>query len=193
MTSNKKDKQSDWELEAPFDLAATLDELISDSPFKQASDESGQSTTAGARIPSWLQRRIVKIKELSGSPYELNSDVIRDALYIGMRVLHLRYRMTKDWEVETKMAAAVDATAFSRRIREQVDLLVDGIDEMFRDGDADKAAQNLRNYVLAVVELENTWQRDKIFKTLGESKAIRDLLPYCPKDVQMILEKELKK
>lgn len=193
MVDNKKSKKSDWELEAPLDLAATLEELIADPPFKEVSDESGQSTTAGTRIPNWLQRRIVKLKELSGSPYELNSDVIRDALYKGLRVLHLKYKMTADWDVETKLAAAVDATGASRRIRAQVEELIAGVDEMYRDGDPEKAAESLNNYVMAAVELENTWHRDKLFRSLAESNAVKDLSGYCSEAVQRVLEKERRK
>ena len=94
----KKKKRSDWALESPLDEEVTLEQLVNESPFKEASDESGQSTTAGTRIPMWLKRRIIKLRELSGSPYELDSDVTRDALFIGLRVLHLRYKMGPDWD-----------------------------------------------------------------------------------------------
>lgn len=184
-----KDFQSDWEPEAALDLAATLEDLIGEPPFKEVSGEGGESVTAAARIPLWLLRRITKLKELSGSPYDLNSDVLRDAIYVGLRVLHLRYKLTADWEVETKLAAAVDAVSASRRVRSQVEELVAGLDEMYRDGDVEKAAKNLSEYVMAAVTLDNDWQKGKIFQILAEHKIIRELVSHCGEVVRMILEK----
>ncbi len=195
MTPGKKraEKDTSWEPEAVIDLAATLQDLIDEPPFKEVSDESGESTTAGTRIPNWLLRRIVKLKELSGSPYDINSDVIRDAIYVGLRVLHLRYRLTPDWEVETKLAATVDAVSAGRRVRSQVEELVSGLSDMHRDGDVDKAVYNLSQYVMAALELESEWHRDKVFSILAESRVVRDLTPQCSEAVRRILERSSRK
>lgn len=191
--NRKKDKpRTEWEPEEVMDLAATLQELIDEPPFKEVSDEGG-STTAGARIPNWLLRRIIRLKELKGSPYDINSDVIRDAIYIGLRVLHLRYGMTSDWEVETKLAAAVDAVSAGKRVRRQVEELVAGLDDMYRDGDLDKAAHNLAEYVMAAVDLDSIWHRDKVFQILAENRSISEIAKKCPTGVQKILEVEAKK
>ena len=187
---DKKKKRSDWELEHPLDYTVTMEQLIDDPPFKEASDEFGQSTTAGTRIPLWLKRRIIKLKELPGSPYELDSDVTRDAIFIGLRVLHIRYKMSPDWDVETKLAATVDTIGAGRRIRKQVEELVSGLDEMFRDGDIEKAANNLTEYVLAAAELENSWHKNKLFKILKESKAVHELVHHCEKRVQDTIKTE---
>ncbi len=141
---SKREKADDWEVEAPLDLAATLEELIASPPFKEVSDEHGHSATAGTRIPFWLDRRVKLLKEMHGSPYELVSDVLRDAIFLGMRVLAMRHRMSPDWEVETKLAQIIDATGASRRIRNQVEELIKAIDEMLRDNDMDKAAEHLK-------------------------------------------------
>lgn len=189
----KNEPQAGWEPELALDLAATLQDLIDEPPFKEVSDETGSSTTAGARIPNWLLRRIVRLKELKGSPYDINSDVIRDAIYVGLRVLHLRYGLTADWEVETKLAAAVDAVSAGRRVRSQVEELVAGLDEMYKDGDIEKATKNLTEYVLAVVTIDNEWHRDKILQILNEHRLIREIASHCGEAVQMILERGDKK
>lgn len=195
MASEKKKARRDdsWEPELTLDLAATLQDLIDEPPFKDVSDETGESTTAGARIPNWLLRRIVKLKELKGSPYDINSDVIRDAIYVGLRVLHLRYKLTADWEVETKLAAAVDAVSAGKRVRSQVEELVAGLDEMYKDGDMDKAAHNLTEYVLAAVGLESDWHKDKVFQILNEHRIVREIASHCGEAVQKILERGNKK
>ena len=190
---NRKEKQeTDWEPEAVIDLAATLQELLDEPPFKEVSDDAG-SATVGTRIPNWLLRRVVRLKELKHSPYDINSDVLRDAIYIGLRVLHLRYGLTPDWEVETKLAQTVDAVSATRRIRSQIEELVSGLDEMYRDGDVDKAVRNLTDYMMAALELESTWHKDKVFKLLAENRVIREIGSHCGEAVKKILEKERKK
>ncbi len=185
---SKREKADDWEVEAPLDLAATLEELIGSPPFKEVSDEHGHSATAGTRIPFWLDRRVKLLKEMHGSPYELVSDVLRDAIFLGMRVLAMRHRMSPDWEVETKLAQVIDATGASRRIRNQVEELVQGIDEMFRDNDVQRAAENLTDYVLAAVDLENEWHKKKVFDILNSSRIVKDVVQYCPRETQKLLE-----
>ena len=187
-----KQKKSDWELEAPLDMEATLEELINAPPFKEPSDEKGNSTTVGSRIPSWLHRRITKLIEMRGSPYEIVSDVIRDCVFLGLRIILLRHKMSADWGVEVKLAAAVDATGASRRVRHQVDELVDGIDELYRDGDTNMAADKLSDYIRAASELENGWHKSRIFRLLDENRIVRDVLNYCQSDVQKIMRTDHK-
>ncbi len=184
---SKREKADDWEVEAPLDLAATLEELIASPPFKEVSDEHGHSATAGTRIPFWLDRRVKLLKEMHGSPYELVSDVLRDAIFLGMRVLAMRHRMSPDWEVETKLAQVVDATGASRRIRSQVEELIKAIDEMLRDNDMEKASEHLTDYVLAAVDLENEWHKKKVFDILNGSRVVKDVAQYCPRATQQIL------
>ncbi len=192
MSTRKDKRDTEWEPEAVIDLAATLQELIDEPPFKEVSDDAG-SATVGTRIPNWLLRRVVRLKELKHSPYDINSDVLRDAIYVGLRVLHLRYGLTPDWEVETKLAQVVDAVSATRRLRAQIDELIDGLDEMYRDGDVDKAVRNLTDYMMAAVELENDWHRDKVFKLLAENRVVREIANHCGEAIKKIMEKERKK
>lgn len=187
-SGEKRTKKSDWDLESSFDMAAGLEDLINSPPFKEASDEKGESVTSGTRLPLWLHRRIVKIKELPGSPYEVNSDVLRDAAYLGLQILHMRYSLMPEWSVERKMAAAVDASSALKRLRDQVDMLATGVEELFESGDTDQAAQRLSDYVLAAGELENKWHRDRVFRLLSGNKIVREIAQFCPPDVQKIIK-----
>jgi len=149
--------------------------------------------TAGSRIPMWLHRRVVGLRELPGSPYELNSDVLRDALYLGMQILGMRYKTSPDWNVETKMAAVVDASGASRRIKSQFDSLAVGLEELCRDGDERKAAERLSEYVLAANELDDEWHKSKVFRFLEDSSVVRDVLNYCPSSIQKLVHRPRKK
>ncbi len=183
----KKKKKHDWELESPFDAAATLEELINAQPFKEASDEHGESVTAGARVPLWLHRRIVRLRELAASPYDVNSDVYRDCIYAGLQILHMRYGMGPDWDVERKMAAVADATGAGKRIRNQVEELISGLEELHAAGDEEQAAQRLNDYVVAAKELEGSWLKDRVFRMLKASRVVRDISEGCDEKVQKLL------
>lgn len=183
----KKSKPPDWELESPFDAAATLEELINAPPFKEASDERGESVTSGTRIPTWLHRRVVKLREMPGSPYEVNSDVLRDAVYTGLQILHMRYGMSPDWAAERKMAAVADATGAGKRIRSQVEELISGLEELHAEGDEEQAAQRLSDYVIAAKELESGWLKDRVFRMLKASRVVRDISEGCDEDIQKLL------
>lgn len=187
-----KGKPSDWELESSFDLASSLEELINSPPFKEASDEKGDSVTSGTRVPMWLHRRIVKLREMEGAPYEVNSDVLRDAVYLGLQVLHMRYGMSQDWDVEKKMAAVVDASGALRRHRSLFETLVAGLDELFEEGDADQAAHRLSEYVAAADKLENKWHRSTIFKMLVGSKVVKEVSRLCSKEIRNMIYGETK-
>ncbi len=186
-SKDKKKKKHDWELESPFDAAASLEELIDAQPFKEASDERGESVTAGARVPLWLHRRIVKLKELPGSPYEVNSDVYRDCIYAGLQILHMRYGMSPDWDVERKMAAVADATGAGKRIRNQVEELINGLEDLHAEGDEEQAIQRLSDYVMAAKELERNWLRERVFRMLKANRVVREISEGCDDEVQKLL------
>jgi hypothetical protein len=192
MAKKSKSDKSKWDLEAPFDQPASLEELLDATPFTDAG--GSDSTTAGTRIPKWLFRRVMKLAEASGTPYELASDVYRDAIFIGLRVIYMRYKTTHDWSVETKMAAVVSETDVMRRIRSQVDGLASGLDNLMKEGEPEKAAEKLNDYVSAAIELEDEWSRSRLFKMLRENKVINNVAAYCSEDIRMIIrETDIKK
>lgn len=188
--SNQDKKLSDWELESTFDLASTLEDLINAPPFREASDEKGESVTCGTRLPLWLHRRITKLREMTESPYEVTSDVLRDSVHIGLQILQMRYKMSQDWEVEKKMAATIDATGALRRIKTQVDMVISGLEELREGGDIDQAAHMLSEYVIAANELVNKWHRERLFKLLGANRAVKEIASACSPDVQKLIKRE---
>jgi len=186
----KTKKTTDWELESPLDEGATLDDLINSPPFKEASDERGESTTAGTRIPSWLHRSVVKLREMEGSPYELNSDVIRDGLYIGLRILHMRYSLSTKWNVETKLADIVSSSGALKRLKSHFKELEANLDEMYREGDEQRAIDRLSDYVTTASGIGDPWYRVMLMGMIKASKIIDNVLSKCPKEIQNIVKGE---
>lgn len=187
MVKPKPDKRSQWELEGSFDTIADISELVNAPPFREASDDLGQSQTVGTRIPNWLYRRVVKLREMGGAPYELNSDVLRDALWLGLKVLHVRYKASPDFAIEKKLAEIVDASGMARRIKENFQELEAALLEMYRDGDEAQAAERLTEYVMAATELTNDWHREKIFRLLVGSFPVKQIVTRCGEPVQRML------
>ncbi len=174
----KKNKSSSWDTESALDMGATLEEMINDEPFKEASSEDG-SVTAGARVPMWLHRRVVKLKELSNSPYDLNSGVYRDAIYQGLHVLHMRYGLSIDWGVDRQMAAVVDASTAGLRVKNQVDELVNGLEELRSAGEEGLAIESLEKYVSAADDLIDEWRRERVFRLLSANRTVREMAEGC--------------
>lgn len=188
-----KHEFSDWELEKSLELPASLEELVNAPPFKESSDEHGHSVTAGTRIPQWLHRRVVKLIETPGTPYELTSDVLRDAVYLGLRVLHLRHKLSSDWEVDSKLAAITDDAGAAKRIRIRFEELEEGLEDLCAGKDEEQAAERLSGYILAVADYENLWYKNKMFMLIKESRVSQRVLKHCPKNIQDIAEKEASK
>jgi hypothetical protein len=182
----------DWSLEEPLDEPATLEDLVKSPVFKEASDNLGHSITAATRIPQWLNRRIAKLHETPGTPYEVSSDVVRDALYLGLRILHLRYTIAEDWDLDTKLANIRDLAAASRRIREHFDELEANLEDLFRGGDEVQAAHNLTSYVFAAARMENEWHKKKIFSLIEHSRICREVAEHCDKDTRAIVDSIIK-
>lgn len=193
--SKRKDESSeqaelyDWSLEEPLDEPATLEDLVKAPVFKQASDRLGHSITAATRVPQWLNRRIAKLRETPGAPYEVSSDVVRDALYLGLRILHLRYTIAEDWDLDTKLANIRDLATASRRIKEHFDEFEGNLEDLFRGGDEVQAAHNLASYVITLSRMENMWHKGKIIGLIGHSRVCREVAEYCDVDTRALVNR----
>lgn len=181
--AKKKEKPTDqWELEAPFDRPSSLEELVECQPFTEAG--GSDSVTAGTRVPKWLFRRVAKLTETQGSPYEVASDVYRDAIYLGLRIIFMRYRTTRDWGVESKMAAIAMDTEVMKRTRAQVDIVAGGLENLLMEEEPEKAAEKLSEYVSAGVEMDDEWVKSRLFRMLRENDVITKVAKMCSSDVR---------
>lgn len=187
MAEDRKKKKSDWETEATLDMATTLEEMINDEPFKEASDEAGNSVTAAARVPMWLHRRVVKLRELSNSPYEVNSDIYRDAIFQGLHVLNMRYGLSADWGVDKEMAAVVDASTAGVRIKAQVEELVNGLEELRASGEGGLAVEGLERYVMAADDLTDEWRKKRVLNLLAANRTVKELAEECSPMVKRVI------
>lgn len=175
----KPGKPSDWDLESPFDTIVSLEELINMPPFKAASDASGGTATAGARVPMWLERKVIYLIELRGSPYMLKSDVYRDAIYIGLRVLNMRYKSDPDWATEAKMARAIDRANLITRIKTQIRQFSSPVAELWAAGDEDQAIGLFEEFIAASIEITDDWHRSKQMQLIKAEHLLREIAERC--------------
>lgn len=180
---NRK-KPSDWNLESPYDAPATIEDLVNLAPFKDASDSKGGSFTAASRVPTWLERKIIWFTEMKGTPYQLKSDVVRDAIYLGIRVLHARYKGNPDWATEAKMTEAVGQVGVLARVKEQVTSLSKGLEELWTEGDEKQAIEGLERFVGAAVEMQDGWQKSKVFQYIRGNRVLKQISEECNAEVK---------
>ncbi len=185
---NRYKKSIGWNPEKSFDSALTLEDLIKSPPFKDAGDPSGTHPTS-VRLPTWLVRRIAFLTENSATPYQLHSDVVRDAVYIGLRVLSVRYKSNPQWEAEARMAKAVDKVGTIERLRTQIKNLRTGLEALVDNGDTEQAVQGLEEFLEPVIEIEDEWYKTKIIQFLSEEKVTRQLLDKCSAPMKKTIKK----
>lgn len=173
-----------WALES--DTIITLEDLVNAAPFNETSDESGEAATIGTRVPQWMLRRVVRIRELPGSPYEINSDVLRDAMYLGLQILQLRYKL-HDWEIEKKLASVIEATGAADRIASQVTELARNLEHLRDDEDSDHAILRLNEFILAIDSIRDEWHRRTLIRMLKRRKIVNELLPMCTSEAKEIM------
>lgn len=175
----KPGKSDDWALEAPFDQIVSLEELINMPPFKAASDSTGGTATAGTRIPTWLDRKVTHLIEFRGTPYHLKSDVLRDAIYIGLRVLNMRYKSDPDWASEARMAKAIDKANLVTRIKTTVDQIAKPIEELWTGGDEEQAVIQFEEFIAATTEISDDWHRNKQIQTIKNNRLLKEVTERC--------------
>ena len=181
---NQAKKATDWDLENAYDVPTTIEDLIDLAPFKEASDTKGGYYTAASRVPTWLERKITWFIEMKGSPYQLKSDVVRDAIYLGMRVLHARHKANPDFAVEAKMSEAVSQVGVLARMREQVNQLQRGLEDLWQSNDEKQAIEGLENFVGAVVEMQDEWQRNKTLQLIKGNHVLKQIAMQCSPEVK---------
>jgi hypothetical protein len=182
---NSKKKNDAWATESSFDQSISLEELIALPPFRQASDDSGDSYTAAARIPNWMRRRMQKLVETPGSPYQLLGDVARDMMFIGLHVLLMRYKCTNDLAKESKMASVIDMATANRNVTKRLHDFVTSVEEIADEGDIKKAMKFIEQYIGALSELNDRWYKrkaiDMIYGSEKLNKLIKESMPQIDK------------
>jgi len=166
--------QSAWELESQYSRNLTIEQLVNASPFK-IDPEDKDNTPAGTRIPLWMEREFRMIVERSGSPYQTKGEAYRDALYLGLKILNLRYS-SEDWIIAHQLEKLSDDLSSYKMIAERVDRMTRSIDTLVRNGYTEKALSGIVTYLEIANGLENQFLRHVYLSKLLESSTVRGML-----------------
>ena len=183
---------SKWDTEADFTREIDLNYLLSLSPFTESKDKTGESETCGVRLPNWLVRRITVLTENPKTPYQIKSDTLRDAVYLGIHVLNRRYSDNKDWAVLGKMSKIIDKASEGSRVRSDFRTLAESLEKMVEIGDKDVALDHLTEYINSVLELTDPWKKRTIIKLLNTNESVKTLMKSLPSEVILSLESSVK-
>jgi len=164
-----------WQVDS-FELTPkdTLDKLMSLKPYKQAQDKKGHGVFFGAWFPKDAGRRVEKIRE--EGPYVTTSDVIRDAIYLGLQILSLRYEKDDAWQADMLLTKMANDAEWEARVYDEEESFASSLDKLCRNGDKDYAAQLLRERISLMRRSANSSRRLNILTEKVRRARLDDLL-----------------
>lgn len=133
---------SSWNMEEPF---VTLDDAIRRladmKPYKSTEDKKGHDAAIHFRVPKHVTRSVTKIRE--AGPYETNSDVSRDAFWIGLQVLQLRYRDDPEWQSYSQVVNISNDAAWEANLHQEEKKFVESLSSFCGNGKEARAIEYL--------------------------------------------------
>ena len=162
-----------------LEMDSKVSELVDLKPFRASEDKKGHSVTMGAKVPSWFDRGITKLVEDKATPYEVKSDVIRDATWLGLQVLKLRYNQP-EWDAKAELVKLEAALQDEDDDKEQDRSFLDNLDRLWRKDKA-KTAEMTASYVRAVIASTSKNGYDERAKELLNSSLIKEILSWRKK------------
>jgi len=174
----------EWELEEAFDVVKFAWELINGSPYKETKDEHGHSYTAAARVPMNIMRRITRLKEAKGMHYEINSDVIRDALYVGLPILERRWRYSETAQTRRRIGETMAAVQDAEEIAEDVASFSRSLEALINLDEMRTAVRKLTSVVVAAIGEPDNWDKIMYVKHLSKSPVCKSVLKNCSKYIR---------
>ena len=190
MPRKKQSSQDPWEQESDDPTGLTLEELIDMKPCSQVSDSDGNSNSVGCNVHPMMMRKIIRIQEKRGTPYESRSDILRDCVFIGLEVINMRMKGDNEWHTFAEMSRTADSLAEISRLKAQIKQMEQNLDMLMRDGDIAEAVAHFESYVNSITGLNEGFSRKKLFKYMTSSRTMMDVLKHCRPAIQHVLKSE---
>ena len=151
-----------WSTEPGLSLTDTLNQLTSLPPYKRSEDKRGHDAFLGGRVPKDVARLVTKIKE--AGHYETNSDAVRDAISLGIKILELRYKADPDWKPRIQLMDQADRVAWEARIYDEEQKFVENISKLYRNGDEAQAAEDLEERLALLSSGKESSKRRRVLR-----------------------------
>ena len=134
------ENRDSWATDSPgLSLTDTLDKLTSMTPFKRSEDRKGHSVPLGSRFPKEIARWVTKVKEQG--QYQTTSDVIRDAVWLGLQILSLRYEKDPLWQTLLQLIEMGNDTAWEAKAYDDEEVFVSSLEKLCANGDEQHAIE----------------------------------------------------
>jgi len=140
-------------------LSDTLDKLTSQSPFKRSEDKRGHDVPMGSRFPKDVARWITRIKETG--QYQTSSDAIRDAVWLGLQILSLRYEEDPEWQVYLQAMKMDNDTAWEARTYEQEESFANNLETFVKNGNEKRAIELLEEKLGLIQNLKEERRKER--------------------------------
>lgn len=170
-----RDKREEWNEKERL-IRDLVEKILEGPPYIGSEDRKGHDVIIGARVPKWFERVITEIMETPGLPYKVRSDVVRDAVFLGLRLLTILFK-GKGWEIEEAIAKVVSDAHLEMEIREEVNKLADALNKIAIN-DIELAVQKLREILSKVLAEENERKKKMYLLCLRENVIIRKIASY---------------
>lgn len=151
--------------------------LMKSPPFIMSEDVKGHDVVIGARVPKWFERWITEILEHGGTFYRIKSDVVRDALYLGLQILALRLG-SEEWKVEEAIAKVISEVSLGAVVEKTVRDFSDNLRRLWEGDAKELAVGSLRGFIEALVELKDERRKTLYFKFLKQDYLIKQVALY---------------
>lgn len=155
----------------------TIQALIDRRPFNIAEDKRGHEVTLGAKFPKGLARVVDVLRYSPATPYQTNSDVIRDATSLGLDILKIRYQdgLGDTFADESAATEVASQTRELAEIQDRVRKFTSDLEMLERDGDGELAIRQLHQFLTKLVPSPDRWRVRKYLRHLREERVIQRL------------------
>lgn len=90
------------------------------------------------------------------------------------------------------MTEAVGRVGVLARVKEQVNQLARGLEELWGEGDEKQAVEGLEQFVGAAVEMVDEWQKGKTLQYVKGNRLLKQIAESCSEEVKRAIFGERK-
>jgi len=142
-------------------------------PYRFERAKRGQSIHLAVKLPEWFARWIERVKERAGGVYDIKSDVVRDALWIGLRVLGHRYKLP-EWRAEIKLQEIANEIEEDNLIKTRVADFMTKLEQLQKI-DKERAKKHLGDYLSEIDKIEDSWRKGKYLEELSKYSVVKEM------------------
>jgi len=149
-----------WVTDGPgLSLSDTFDKLTAQPPFKRSEDKKGHDVPMGVRVPKDVGRWITRVKE--AGPYQTTSDAMRDAVWLGLQILSLRYEKDPEWQVYLQAMRMDNDTAWEAATYEEEEKFVNNLETFVKNGNEKRAIELLQEKLALIQDLKEERRKER--------------------------------